>query len=255
MDTAEYYDRYWNPEAHAAEGWTPSEGVITREEKRLFDAWITRGAVCLDYGCGDGARYGRALRERGVDYRGFDISAAAVERARTLGLRAAVFRSGGVTDLPAGSADVAVCFEVLEHLQEPQAALAEIRRCLRPGGRALLSVPNAAFWTQRLEFLLTGFWCPGGSPVTARREPWRDPHIRFFHPRMLARLARESGLEPVQELGEAFTLGATPFLWRRRKLRRFADGVSRPLGWLGRVFPSWFAARLFLVVEKPLSGD
>ena len=151
--------------------------------------------------------------------------------------------------------DAAICFEVLEHLQEPQHALAEIRRCLKPGGHALLSVPNAAFWMRRLEFLFTGFWCPGGGPLTARREPWRDPHIRFYHPRMLRRMAEHAGLEVAMELGEAFTLGALPVIWRKPKLRALADAMSRPVGWLGRMLPSWFAARIFVVARKPVMKD
>lgn len=255
MNSAGYYDRYWNPAANAAGGWTPSAGMITPEERSLFDRWLRPGSACLDYGCGDGLRYGRMLRDRGVALRGFDISAAAVAQARDLGLEASTLGVDGTTDLPDASVDCALCLEVLEHLAEPQGALDELRRCLKPGGHALLSVPNAAFWTQRLEFLLTGFWCPGGSPATARREPWRDPHIRFFDSRTLRRLAVQAGFEVELELGEAFTLGALPFVWRKPRWRAVADAMSRPVGWLGRAMPSWFAARLFLVARKPHSSQ
>jgi SAM-dependent methyltransferase len=251
MNATNYYDDYWNHAAHKADGWTPSDGIITRDEKALFDKWIPQGAACLDYGCGDGSRYGRTMKARGVDYRGFDISTKALEQARTLGLNVGQLNSEGKTSLGDASVDAAICFEVLEHLQEPQNSLAEIFRCLKPGGHALLSVPNAAFWTQRLEFLFTGFWCPGGSPLTARKEPWHDPHIRFYHPSMLRRMVVSCGFEVAQELGEAFTLGALPFVWRREKLRAAFDKISRPLGWLGRVMPSLLAARIFIVARRP----
>jgi SAM-dependent methyltransferase len=49
-----------------------------------------------------------------------------------------------VTDLPleSDSFDAAVCFEVLEHLADPSAALDEIRRVLKPDGFMMVSSPN-----------------------------------------------------------------------------------------------------------------
>jgi SAM-dependent methyltransferase len=43
--------------------------------------------------------------------------------------------------IPDGAFDYVVCTEVLEHTLEPFAAVAEIHRILRPGGRLFLSVP------------------------------------------------------------------------------------------------------------------
>ncbi len=243
-----YYEAYWNKKPGE---WTPSSGSISVDEKALFSCYLKSGTRCLDYGCGDGTRYGKTLLEKGVQYLGFDISENAVKQAQGLGLDVKLLAPEGKTSLDDSTADVAICFEVLEHLQEPQNALAEIYRCLKPGGHALISVPNAAFWTQRIEFLLTGFWCPGGSPFTARKAPWCDPHIRFYHPKLLRRIAVHAGFEVADSFGEAFTLGALPYVWRRRKLRAAADFISRPLGWLGWVLPSWFGARLFLVARKP----
>jgi 2-polyprenyl-3-methyl-5-hydroxy-6-metoxy-1,4-benzoquinol methylase len=40
------------------------------------------------------------------------------------------------------SADTVVCLNVLEHVQEDGAALANMRRCLRPGGTAIVLVPQ-----------------------------------------------------------------------------------------------------------------
>jgi ubiquinone/menaquinone biosynthesis C-methylase UbiE len=43
--------------------------------------------------------------------------------------------------LPAASVDVILCTEVFEHLPEPIAALAEMTRLLKPGGRMFLTAP------------------------------------------------------------------------------------------------------------------
>ena len=43
--------------------------------------------------------------------------------------------------LESGSFDTALLSEVIEHLEDPTAALAEVRRLLRPGGKVILSAP------------------------------------------------------------------------------------------------------------------
>ncbi|HEU4534208.1 MAG TPA: methyltransferase domain-containing protein [Polyangiaceae bacterium] len=45
-------------------------------------------------------------------------------------------------DLPSESFDRVVCTEVLEHTKDPDAILATIARLLRPGGVAVITVPN-----------------------------------------------------------------------------------------------------------------
>jgi ubiquinone/menaquinone biosynthesis C-methylase UbiE len=58
--------------------------------------------------------------------------------------------------LASGSVDIAICFNALDHMQDPAAALTEIKRVLRPGGTLLLmihSFPKWArpfFWIDRL---------------------------------------------------------------------------------------------------------
>ena len=51
---------------------------------------------------------------------------------------------GDVTALPVATAsvDLVVCWDVLEHVGRPDCALAEIARVLRPGGVAVLALPN-----------------------------------------------------------------------------------------------------------------
>jgi len=50
--------------------------------------------------------------------------------------------------LASGSADVAICFNALDHMCDPGAALAEVRRVLRPGGTLLLMIHTFPAWVR-----------------------------------------------------------------------------------------------------------
>jgi SAM-dependent methyltransferase len=242
----EYYDRYWRPN----DIWSPSRGGVNRLEQSLIKPLAKTGSVCLDYGCGDGHRYGAWLQELGFEYHGFDISEAAVEAAQTLGLDVRLLTADGCTNLATDCCDLAICFEVFEHLIEPNLALQEIRRVLKPGGFLLASVPNAAHWFCRLEFLLTGFFNPGGGPLTSRKAPWNDPHIRFFSPALFRRFLRENGFPELELIPNQFSLSSLPYVYRKPALSRFFDRISQPFGGLSKFSPGLFASRLFARAAK-----
>lgn len=244
--TPAYYESYWVK----TDGWTPDKGVNNPEEQQLFERHLKSGMTLIDYGCGNGERYGRDMVARGIDYRGFDISETALANATSLGLK--VDRIGNDSSIPFAdsTADAATCFEVLEHLMEPDRALAAIHRALKPGGIAIISVPNAAFISQRIEFLLTGFWNPGGSPLTARKTPWRDAHIRFYNPALLRRMLESCGFEFSYLFTQPFSFSVLPWCYRQTKLHPLLDTLSIPFAWLGRMLPGLFAPRLFAVVRK-----
>jgi SAM-dependent methyltransferase len=48
------------------------------------------------------------------------------------------------------SVDIAICFNALDHMRDPAAALAEIARVLRPGGTLLLMIHTFPAWTMPL---------------------------------------------------------------------------------------------------------
>ncbi len=99
----------------------------------------------LDVACGEG--YGSALLTKvarsviGVDCDAPTIAHAwAKYRAKNL-----QFAEGRVEKLPlpASSVDLVVSYETLEHLEDHDAMMKEIKRVLRPGGRLLISTPNS----------------------------------------------------------------------------------------------------------------
>ena len=65
-----------------------------------------------------------------------------VRDGRAIGARPRDASSGDLSELAAGETFDLVCaFEVLEHIEDDDAALTEWRARVRPGGRLLLSVP------------------------------------------------------------------------------------------------------------------
>jgi SAM-dependent methyltransferase len=95
----------------------------------------------LDVGCGAGHLLARVPAGRRV---GVDLAHVLLRRARgRLGANVALAQ-GDAVELPflSDTFERVYCSEVLEHLPDPPAALGEIRRVLKPGGVAVLSVPN-----------------------------------------------------------------------------------------------------------------
>lgn len=99
------------------------------------------GASVLDVPCGGGVAW-RGLRPgQQVRYVAADISAEmlsrAGRRAQRLGLTGVEFVEADIAQLPFddGEFDLCVSFNGLHCLPDPAAAVAELARCLRPGGR------------------------------------------------------------------------------------------------------------------------
>lgn len=92
----------------------------------------------LDVGCGFGS-YGRVLLAEGYDWLGVEVKESDCAELARLGLphRLVDGRTLPFTD---GQFDAAICVEVLEHIPDPAAFLAEVRRVIRR--RLLISVPN-----------------------------------------------------------------------------------------------------------------
>ena len=103
------------------------------------------GGTLLDLACGRGA-YGLLIAKKArTSLIGVDFSAQALtearEQAARLGVSNASFRVGELTatGLPAASAEAVLCTDAIQFPDEPASAYDEIRRVLKPGGRAVLT--------------------------------------------------------------------------------------------------------------------
>jgi SAM-dependent methyltransferase len=104
-------------------------------------------ASFLDAGCGEGFVADILLRQLpGLQITGFDFNPAAVAVAATR-VPTATFQTASIFDIPHPdrSFDVVGCFEVLEHQQDPAAAMRELARV---ADRAVvLSVPHEPYFS------------------------------------------------------------------------------------------------------------
>ncbi|MCI0503084.1 class I SAM-dependent methyltransferase [Candidatus Micrarchaeota archaeon] len=112
---------------------------IESERVRLILSAITDAERVVDVGCGEGYVLSRIPAKVRA---GVDISETAVKEA-SRDEKAIIVRSyAESTPFTDSYFDAAVCSEVLEHTEKPEAVVRELARIVRPGGTVVLSVPN-----------------------------------------------------------------------------------------------------------------
>jgi len=129
----------------------------SRLVRKLLGGYLP-DSVILDAGCGTGLN----LRSLPVGSVGLDINPRSIDVIRQrLPDHESVL--GDIEDLPFEDETFpgVLCTEVLEHVPDPDTALKEIWRVLKPGGLLIGSVPaRSPIW--RLRFLSST--CPAGEP-------------------------------------------------------------------------------------------
>jgi SAM-dependent methyltransferase len=204
---------------------------------RLLDQIVALApppARLLDVGCGPGFLLEQA-RARGYDAEGVEPDANTVVAARRTG---APVRQGYFPEALAADTrfDVIVFNDVLEHIPDAFGAVRASAERLQPGGLLCLNCPD-----RRGLFFRTAAGLDRLGLSGAYDRLWQrglpSPHIWYFAPSDLRRLAHGGGLRPVGELRlETLRLAG---LWSRIRCERAA---SLPLS---------IAAYLFALVVYP----
>jgi SAM-dependent methyltransferase len=170
------------------------------------------GRVLADLGCGHGGPGLWAAQQTGATLIGIDLSPAGVElarrRAAQLGLdRRASFATGDLaaTGLPDASCDVVMSLDVLLFVPDKAAAVREVARILRPGGRFAFTT-----W-ERLE-------------RPARDDPQRQALAETFQAHPLLESARADYRQLIQSAGLDLETYQEPPGWRRQQ-QALAEGI------------------------------
>jgi SAM-dependent methyltransferase len=161
----------------------PALRAFDRSRLRLLRPFVPPPARLVDAGAGRG-RFVASARRAGYEAEGFepDPSRAAAGASYDVAVQVAGFEQAAY---PAASLDAVTAWHVLEHVEDPGAAVARAAGWLRPGGALLAGVPNLDSLQARL----------GGAAWYHLDLP---AHRTHFTPRGLHALLRRHGLQPVR---------------------------------------------------------
>lgn len=150
----------------------------------------------LDAGCAFGI-VTKAIKDLGHDVVGIDIQKEYIDTAREL-FPDIQFEIASVTDTlshiaPEDGWDVIISTEVIEHLYAPQQFLINMGAYLKKGGTLLIGTPYHGYLKNITIALINGF----DKHFMVDEE---GGHVKFFSPKTLAEMLRQTGYEPQEYL-------------------------------------------------------
>ena len=181
------------------------------------------GERILDVGCGPGFYVAETLDRVGPDGSvvGVDPSAAmlAISGKRVAGRENVELREGAATPLPVDDAsfDAALSVQVFEYIADTAAALAELHRVVRPGGRVLI-------WD--VDWGTLSWHSEDPERMDRAMHAW-DAHLAHPKlPRTLRAQLRAAGFEDVRFEGHVFADSAfDPEAWLAATLHMIEDYI------------------------------
>jgi len=214
---AEYFDKI----AHRYDAWyqTKVGQYVDRTEKKLvFSLLKSKKGLALDLGCGTG-NYTLELYKRGFDVVGADLSLEMLKIAKQK-LPNVPFLKADAYNLPFKDStfDLVMSITMFEFLKEPEKAVSEIYRVLKPNGEVIIGTMNGRslwFIFKRLKSIFF---------ETAYR------YARFYTPRELEKLLIKSGFKEIESRGVIFFPSFFPFLSLAEDMDKRFNAKLKSLG-------------------------
>jgi len=189
-----HYDGFWGDEV--ADGdqfyWSKARARMHQDFAERFLAG--RSGRLLDMGCGLGFFLTVVSRYPNWEAFGCEISAPAVQYARTrLGLHKVMCTRLEDADFPSGSLDFITMWDVIDHILEPDPLLRRCHALLREGGICFIRTPNLStqLLRARLKRRLRGM-----QPTLAYLMP-RD-HLHIYSAASIRRLLERNGFSCIE---------------------------------------------------------
>jgi len=156
-------------------------------DKSIFENIQRNAQVILDAGCGEGITLEELCKRfPNRDVRGIDINPENIDICKKYNLPVS---EGDLLNIDVSdeSVDCCVFSEVVEHLNQYNAALTEIYRVLKKGGRLIIVFPND-FMFKLARILCFKF-----------KEAFYDPgHVRQWAPRMMKKHLKKMGFKIIR---------------------------------------------------------
>lgn len=221
-------------------------------------------ANILDVGCGNGI-ISRHLGQFGFNITGIDISEKTIDKARSVNtLNNVRFIKKRAEELTAEGEqyDAIICSEVLEHLHDPGSLIKILNKCLAPGGKLIITVPNGkgpreSFVTRpvlNLRNKNNWIWKAimkvkknlGYSGTTIQSDADNLDHVQFFSKKDIHELSKKHDLK-ITRFGKAnFIDDVFPFSFFSRRSKILQKIDCKLADWL----PYHFTGGFFFVCER-----
>ncbi len=182
LNTAAYYDQYWGGDACKAYLRDRQLDEIAAYIVRSI-GWTGTGKTIIDIG-GGVSRIARLAKQAGHKPLVVDFSQAAVDAMLAEGIDAVVADVRHWKSRVMGHYDVAVCTEVLEHLEQPEIA---VKMAAAHASRAYFTVPNDCMGPEECATHLRTY--DAGSLIALLSEYWRDVYVYPMHRWLIAEVA------------------------------------------------------------------
>ncbi|WP_091277989.1 methyltransferase domain-containing protein [Micromonospora haikouensis] len=226
-------DEWWRPDgAFAMLHW------LARARAALVPPATRPDALLVDLGCGAGL-LAPHLAGKGYRHVGVDLTRSALTQAAAHGV-APVNGDATAVPLADGCADVVAAGELLEHVPDWRAAVAEAGRLLRPGGLLVLDTLNDTALSRLVAVEI-------GERLPTVPRGIHDPRLFVDDRELIAECARH-GVE-LRVRGVRPELGGT-LRWLVRRLRagrqpQVGGGLSPSGGREPRIRSTWSTAVLY----------
>lgn len=154
----------------------PLPGYFNHSRPEVVARFDPKGLRILDVGCAAGAMGAVLLARGALEVIGLerDARAATIARTRMSAVHQVDLDTRPTLPYPDAFFDVITCADVLEHLVDPGALLAHLRRYLKDDGLLVCSIPNVRHESVVLPLLINGRFPYADAGILDRT------HLRFF---------------------------------------------------------------------------
>jgi SAM-dependent methyltransferase len=198
----------------------PPEGLndtwrVCRLEKIAKEVSLSGklGGILLDIGCND-CSTSKFLGMHIFEYVGLDISKEALKRGTG---RQRVLCDAYKLPIKDAAGDLAICAEVIEHVEDPDVLMGEISRVLKPKAKLFISTPNSEGLFSKLQDRSASKklhnWC------------YFEYHVQICNPEIFDTLLEKHGFRTLRKLR---SIALPPFrVTKKKRVFQIASFFSR----------------------------